>query len=168
MLIYEAYNKNNGKSYIGLTTKTLDQRKSQHVRSAKAGSNSHFHKAIRKHGEDAFEWFVVFLCNNVESLYEKEKLTISLFEPWQLYNKSLGGEHSAFGMRHTEETKQVCREYSKKRWDGRRALDKWPLWVFSLCSYSVAKKFNVPKTTWYRGRKMVNANQTMCLAKTIS
>jgi group I intron endonuclease len=163
MLIYEAYNTKNGKSYIGLTTKTLDYRKSQHLRSAKSGSKAHFHKALRKHGEEAFEWSVAMLCSNAKDLYEKERLLISLFEPWQLYNKSLGGEHSAFGMKHTDETKQVCREHSKKRWVGKRASDKWPSWVFNLCSYSVAKKFNIPKTTWYRERKLMKPNQIVDL-----
>ena len=163
MLIYEAYNTKNGKSYIGLTTKTLSNRKSQHLRSAKSNSKSHFHKALRKYGESVFEWSIVFWCNNLEDLYEKEKLVISLYEPWQLYNKSLGGEHSAFGMKHTDETKEVCREHSKKRWDGKRASDKWPTWVFNLCSYKVAKKFNVPKTTWYRERKLMESSKTVGL-----
>lgn len=152
MLIYEAYNKINGKSYIGLTTKTLDYRKSQHIRSAKSGSEMHFHKAMRKYGEDAFEWSEIVKCSSLEDLYKKEALIISLFEPWQLYNKSLGGEHSAFGMKHSEATKEVCREASLKRWSNKRSLDIWPAWLFSVCSYKVAKKFGIPKTTWYRGR----------------
>lgn len=159
MLIYEAYNKNNGKSYIGLTTKTLESRKSQHIRSSKSGSKAHFHKAIRKHGEDAFEWSEVFRTSDVQSLYEKEKLMISLFEPWQLYNKSLGGEHSAFGMKHTDATKEACRKSSLKMWSGKRATDIWPEWLFSVCSYKVAKKFGISKTTWYRSRKSKTVKQ---------
>lgn len=154
MFIYEAYNKINGKSYIGLTTNSLEVRKSQHLRSAKAGSNSHFHKAIRKYGEEVFEWSIVMLCSSKESLCEKEVLVISLYEPEQLYNKSLGGEHSAFGMRHTEEVKVVCGEHAKRRWDGKRAEDKYPEFVFSLPTYKEAKKYGVPKTTWYRQRKV--------------
>jgi group I intron endonuclease len=160
MLIYEAYNKQNGTSYIGLTTKTLDHRKSQHIRSAKSNSQSHFHKALRKYGESSFEWSVVFLCSSLEDLHKKEKVAISLYEPWQLYNKSLGGEHSAFGMKHSESTKQLCREASLNRWYGKRASDVWPDWLFNLCSYKVAKKFGVPKTTWYRERKLRCLNST--------
>jgi len=155
MILYEAYNKNNGKVYVGLTTHTLNHRKSQHLRSAKSGSNLHFHKALRKYGPDSFEWSVVMVCDSLTSLQEKEKLLISLHEPWQLYNKSLGGEHSAHGMQHTDETKEICREHALRRWDGRRANDKYPSWVFDVCSYKVAKKFNVPKTTWYRERRKI-------------
>lgn len=153
MLIYEAYNRNNGKVYIGLTTKALKQRKSAHIRSAKSGSSMYFHKAIRKHGEDAFEWSEIMFTNSLEELWRLEKLCISMHEDWQTYNTSLGGEHSAFGMKHTEETKQLCGDYARQRWDGKRASDKYPDWVFELDSYKEAAKLGVPKTTWYRYRK---------------
>lgn len=153
MIIYEAYNKNNGKVYIGLTTKTLKERKSSHLRSAKSGSKAHFHKALRKYGEESFEWSEVIYTNNLESLYRLEKMCIAMHEPWQTYNTSLGGEHSAFGMKHTDETKAVCSEYAKLRWDGKRVHDKYPDWMFELGSYREASKYGVPKTTWYRHRK---------------
>lgn len=157
MLVYEAHNKNNGKVYIGLTTSTLEVRKSSHIRSAKAGSNAYFHKAIRKHGEDAFEWSLIGTTTTLESLYELEKLVISLHEPHQTYNVSLGGEHSAYGMKHSEETKRVCGDYAKKRWDGKRSKDIYPAEAFSCKTYKEAKaKHGVPKTTWYRNKQVNN------------
>jgi len=158
MLIYEAYNKNNGKVYIGLTTLDLETRKSSHLRSAKSGSQMYFHKAIRKHGEGAFEWSVVATTDCLEQLYELEKSLIAMHEDWQTYNTSKGGEHSAYGMKHTEETKRVCGEFAKRRWDGKRAFDKYPDWVFSLDTYREAKKYGVPKTTWYRHRASKSAS----------
>jgi len=152
MLIYEAYNKNNGKVYIGLTTLSLEARRSSHIRSAKSGSQMYFHKAIRKYGESSFEWSVISTTNCLGRLYELEKKIIGMHEEWQTYNTSKGGEHSAYGMKHTEETKKVCGEFAKRRWDGKRALDKYPDWVFNLNSYKEAKKYGVPKTTWYRHR----------------
>lgn len=153
MLIYEAFNKNNGKVYVGLTTKTLEVRKASHLRSAKANSKAYFHKAIRKHGEEAFEWYRILTTGSLEELYKLEKLAISLYEPWQTYNCSLGGEHSAYGMRHSQETKDVCGRHALQRWEGARAKDIYPEWVFELSSYKEARKFHVPKTTWYRYRK---------------
>jgi group I intron endonuclease len=154
MLVYEAVNKNNGKVYVGLTTTTLKQRMSSHLRSAKAGSKMHFHKALRKYGPEAFEWSEVISCSDIESLHKAEKLCISLYEEHQRYNKSLGGEHSAYGMRHTEEVKEVCREASKKRWEGRRATEVWPKEALLCTTYKDAKTlFNIPKTTWYRLKK---------------
>lgn len=153
MIIYESYNKTNGKVYVGLTTKTLEVRKASHLRSAKAGSKSAFHRAIRKYGNDSFEWYEVAKVNCVESLHKLERLFISLYETCQTYNCSLGGEHSAYGMKHTEETKKLCGHYAKKRWNRVRAKDKYPLWAFALPSYKEAAKFGIPKTTWYRHRK---------------
>lgn len=152
MIIYEAYNKSNGKSYIGLTTKTLEHRKSGHIRSSKSNSNTHFSKAIRKYGEESFEWSTLLKCNNFDELCRLEKMVISLHEPCQLYNISSGGDAPSYGMKHSEKTKRICGEYSKKRWEGNRAKDKWPEWVFRLGSYKEAKEFGVPKTTWYRHR----------------
>ena len=77
MLIYEAYNKNNGKSYIGLTTHTLEKRKSQHLRSAKSGSLLHFHKALRKHGANAFEWSVILSCKELDKDLRGDKTSYS-------------------------------------------------------------------------------------------
>lgn len=154
MLIYEAYNKNNGKVYIGLTTNTLDVRKSSHLRSAKAGSSTYFHKAIRKHGEDAFEWSVIGTTTTLEKLYKLERLIIGMHEFEQTYNVSLGGEHSAYGMKHSEKTKQLCGEYSKKRWEGKRSHDLYPAEAFLCETYKEAKaKYAVPKTTWYRNKR---------------
>lgn len=162
MLIYEAYNKNNGKSYIGLTTHTLEKRKSQHLRSAKSGSSMHFHKALRKHGVEAFEWSVVISCSDLDKLQSLEQAVIGSYESWQLYNKSLGGEHSAFGMKHTEETKVVCRQHALGRWDNKRAIDLWPEECFSLDSYKEAKAiYGVPKTTWYRVKKQREAKNVL-------
>jgi len=45
LIIYEATNVTNGKVYVGLTTTSLKQRKGSHIRSAKAGSVTYFHKA---------------------------------------------------------------------------------------------------------------------------
>jgi group I intron endonuclease len=152
MIIYEAINKKNGKVYIGLTTQSLEKRKGSHLRSAKAGSNMHFHKALRKYGEDGFEWNVVLICSSLKSLYDKEKLLISLEEPEMRYNKSLGGEHSAYGMKHSDQTKAICKQATEKRWEGKRVTDIYPSFVFELDSYKETKKYGIPKTTWYRNR----------------
>lgn len=154
MIIYEAFNKENGKCYIGLTTKSLKVRKSSHIRSAKSGSKTYFHKALRKYGEDSFEWSVIAKTTSLKSLYKLESLFISLYEKWQLYNISSGGEHSAFGLKHSQKTKDKCSKSALERWNGKRARDKYPSWVFELKTYREAKLHGVPKTTWYRNRDL--------------
>ena len=108
MIIYEAYNKNNGKVYVGLTTKTLEHRRSQHIRSAKSNSNTHFAKAIRKWGEDSFEWSEIFRCNDFKKLCKLEQTVIQSYENWQTYNISKGGSSPAYGMTHSVSTKKLC------------------------------------------------------------
>lgn len=162
MLVYKAHNTKNGKVYIGLTTQSLEVRKSSHLRSARSGSIAYFHKAIRKHGEDSFEWSIVGVVDSLESLYELEKQVISSYESSQTYNVSLGGEHSAYGLKHTDEVKAVCGEFAKRRWDGKRSEDIYPQEVFLCASYKEAKNlYGIPKTTWYRQkRKYTSGSQT--------
>ena len=151
MIVYEATNKINGKVYVGLTTTNLKHRRGSHIRSAKSGSMAYFHKALRKYGADSFEWDVVILTNNLQKLYQLEKMVIGMYEPWQTYNTSLGGEHSAYGMKHSKATKDLCRQHAKARWDGKRAVDKYPEEAYLCSSYKEAAiKYGVPKTTWYR------------------
>ena len=91
---------------------------------------------------------------SLEDLYELEKQTIGSYDPSQTYNISLGGEHSAYGMRHTDEVKTLCGEFAKRRWDGKRSEDLYPKEAFLCSSYKEAKRlYGVPKTTWYRNRR---------------
>jgi len=156
LIIYEAYNKNNGKVYIGLTTKTLQHRKSQHLRSARSNSNTHFAKAIRKWGEDSFEWEVILRCSDYNTLCRMEVMMIGMHEPWQTYNTSIGGSAPAHGMKHTDKVKELCSTYARKRWEGKRAKDKWPEHLFKLPTYKEASRHGIPKTTWYRYREIVD------------
>jgi len=49
-LIYKHTFKTTGKSYIGKTSQTMEQRLYNHTFLAKKGSETHFHRAIRKYG----------------------------------------------------------------------------------------------------------------------
>lgn len=71
MLIYKATNIENGKCYIGQTTKTLEHRKREHLDSAK-NPIFRFHRAIKMYGADKFIWEVIDTANTVDELNEKE------------------------------------------------------------------------------------------------
>ena len=82
-LVYMHWNQISHKAYIGLTTKTMLERWSQHVYLAyytnKKGnytSNTHFHKAIRKYGIDT--WLHVELYSGTTSNMSLEELESSL------------------------------------------------------------------------------------------
>jgi len=44
-----------GKSYIGLTSKSMNERLYEHVKASKCDSNTRFHQAIRKYGIEKFK-----------------------------------------------------------------------------------------------------------------
>lgn len=79
MEIYKVTNKINGKAYIGKTSKGLERRMAEHLKSASHGSQHVFHKAIRKYGSQSFEWFIVDIADSLDILNEKEIYWISYF-----------------------------------------------------------------------------------------
>lgn len=84
-MIYLIINKVNGKRYIGKTTKTLEERWYRHIKDAEYGSDTFFHRAIRKHGAHNFS--IEFLA---EGLEEEEVKMIKAFNPE--YNMTQGGD----------------------------------------------------------------------------
>lgn len=93
LLVYVVTNKQNQKQYVGMTTRGLEARRKQHFYYAKSGSEVHFHRAIRKYGEEAFSWEVVYVGETVEELFEKEIELIAELDTYKNgYNMTLGGE----------------------------------------------------------------------------
>jgi len=89
MIIYKAINTENGKVYIGKTTKTLSERiKSHKYRSNKV--DTVFYRAIRKYGFDKFEWEVIKTCYTTNELNLEEIKYIK--ENVNGYNIAKGGD----------------------------------------------------------------------------
>lgn len=55
-LVYVARCLVSGKSYVGVTSRGLRERRRKHISRALAGSNLRFHRALRKYGPDLFTW----------------------------------------------------------------------------------------------------------------
>lgn len=92
-LIYKATNIITGKSYIGLTTKTLKQRKAEHLEAATFNSPLQFHRAIREYGAKNFEWEVITRRKTLKGLANAEIRYIEKYGTFQYgYNASTGGE----------------------------------------------------------------------------
>uniref|UniRef100_A0A6M3K5S2 Putative endonuclease n=1 Tax=viral metagenome TaxID=1070528 RepID=A0A6M3K5S2_9ZZZZ len=98
MLIYKATNKINGKLYIGQTTGNLSQRKRNHKCESLRGSNSVFHRAIRKYEFENFKWKVLCKCESKEELDEMEFHFIKQYNTHisnkKGYNMTFGGEYN--------------------------------------------------------------------------
>jgi group I intron endonuclease len=106
-IVYVATNIINGNRYIGVTSRGLSYRKSNHYSKARAkfsngGNCPKFHAAIRKYGEDAFSWEILETHANVDDMITAEIRLIAELKPE--YNLAAGGE-GAKGIKHTEETK---------------------------------------------------------------
>jgi hypothetical protein len=91
------------KSYIGITTTSLEFRKKTHIQSAfnenHGRYNIHFYKAIRKYDLNFFQWYVIdivkreFLEELIEELKELEIQYIEEFDTFaNWYNKTPGGD----------------------------------------------------------------------------
>jgi group I intron endonuclease len=84
-MIYLITNTVNGKQYIGKTTRTMEVRWYFHLDAAKRGSQTHLHRAIRKHGADAF--LVEYLADGLD---DEEIIMIERHMP--AYNMTRGGD----------------------------------------------------------------------------
>ena len=107
MIVYRAKNKINNKSYIGITTKTLEHRKITHQKAAKY-SNRKFYTALNKYGFDNFEWSVLAEGSDITDLENKEQYYIEKYNSFNGgYNLTSGGESLK---EYSEESKELMRE----------------------------------------------------------
>lgn len=106
MIVYRAKNKINNKSYIGITTKTLEHRKITHQKAAKY-SNRKFYTALNKYGFGNFEWSVLEECNSITELENKEVYYIEKYDSLNNgYNLTSGGESTK---EYSDESKELMR-----------------------------------------------------------
>lgn len=98
MIVYMAYCGKTNSFYYGKTTKTLHTRRRLHWNEAESGrGQSWFHKAIRKHGKDAFTWHIIEHCDSISELNAAEVRWIALSRECghRLYNLTKGGDGGA-------------------------------------------------------------------------
>ena len=137
MIIYKATNKINGKSYIGQTIHSVDNRRKRHYYEAKT-SNYKFHNALNKYKDSDFEWDIVCECSSYDELNDREQYYINHYntlddkngynmkpgglnaghseETRKKLSKMFSGEGGPFyGKKHTDESKQKMSEMAKER-----------------------------------------------------
>ena len=91
-IIYKAQNTITGGCYIGATTKSIEERKQDHLQKANSGSGQKFHNAITTLGTGSFVWEQLDTASNPNELAEKETKYIYDFKAQEEgYNSDCGG-----------------------------------------------------------------------------
>ena len=104
--IYRIENKLNGKKYIGLTRKSIEERWGQHVRVANRYNKTYLHRAITKYGAGNFEIMWYASTWDMAYLGELERLIIIDVEPE--YNQTNGGEVT-LGRKYSDAVRDIIR-----------------------------------------------------------
>jgi group I intron endonuclease len=121
--IYKIQNQETGKSYIGYTSKSIQERMNEHLRDSKR-YNHHFAKALSKYSACVWKIEAIDFAFSQEEAVKKEMKYISLFETKKTgYNSTDGGE-GTFGYSWTEEQKLKASENAYERTDAHREAQK--------------------------------------------
>ena len=149
-VVYCAQNKIDQKIYIGQSTLSLYKRKLYHGGHVRQGSQTYFHRAIRKHGFDQFLWCILSNENDEDKLNELE---IHWIKELEATNKEYGynlreGGHPGGRLISIERKKELSEKYRGKgnSFYGKKHSDK------SKKLISETKKGNSP--CWSKGLKM--------------
>lgn len=91
-IIYKAQNTITGECYIGATTKSIEDRKQDHLQKVNSGQGHKFHNAISTTGVNNFKWEQLDTASNPNELAEKETKYIYDFKTREEgYNSDCGG-----------------------------------------------------------------------------
>ena len=93
MVVYKVTNMINGKVYIGKTESDLKVRRAGHYQSVKRGSESNFHRALRKGNRNDFKWEILNEYNTKEDMNIAEVNYIKEYDTYKNgYNMTEGGD----------------------------------------------------------------------------
>jgi len=91
-IIYKVINTKTDQVYIGTTTKSIDERKKDHLQKSNKGTGYKFHNAISTYGTDSFRWIQIDTASNNDELASKEIKYISEYDSLENgYNSDKGG-----------------------------------------------------------------------------
>ena len=134
----------------------------------RSGSQLHFHNALRKYGEAAFDWQIIDEVETEQELNEKEKYWIQFyksFDPDFGYNLTLGGDGGVMvpEVRKRMRTRKGCvlSEATKKKMsDARKGNPGY--WVGKKQSAEHRQKnSSANKTRWSLNKSGAKTNNNM-------
>jgi len=103
----------NRKQYVGITSATLELRKTEHFSKSRKGSNFAIHNALRKY--DNSTWEILNLCSSFEEAKELEKRYIKELNTLAPngYNLTIGGDGFNKNRKFSEEHRKNLSESHK-------------------------------------------------------
>ena len=181
--IYKITNLINGKVYIGLTTKTVEERWKQHKALVENGNTRHLYSSMRKYGIENFKIETIDSANTVTELGELEKKYIKEYNSKDYnigYNLTNGGE-TANGISNPKARLTEDDVYEIRNLYGECRLgthDAWELYKDKI-SYSAFEKvwegitwlhinrevYTDKNLKWHKTHSKVYLGETNCNAK---
>lgn len=104
-IVYQIKNTKNGKQYIG-STKNKRKRWNSHKKALQRGEhhNIHLQRAWGKYGEEMFDFTILEIVKNGNSLLDREQFYLDKLSPE--YNIALDTKATMEGRKHTEKAKE--------------------------------------------------------------
>lgn len=91
--VYKISNNINDKVYIGVTTRTIEERFAEHKYRIEERNSIHLYQAMKKYGKENFKIELIDTANSKEEMFEKEKYYIKYYDSYNNgYNLTYGGE----------------------------------------------------------------------------
>jgi group I intron endonuclease len=114
MKIYKVYcHTINNKKYIGYTEKDIEKRLEEHIKDSIKGSDTYFHRAIRKYGSSSIKTEKLYECFTEDEAKNKEIYYINCFDTYKNgYNMTPGGSG---GNTKSKYSKIKMKKWSKNR-----------------------------------------------------
>jgi len=111
-IIYKAENTFTGEVYVGATSKSLYERKNDHLHKSNKRSDLCFHQAIGTYGSDSFIWTEVDSANSLNDLAEKETDYIYIYDSFENgYNSNRGGGFKKTVYQYSIESGKLINSY---------------------------------------------------------
>lgn len=125
-IVYRHLNTRNGKCYVGQTKNGLTKRWKSHIDAALRGSELRFHQALRKHGIECWQSFILEENLSVDDANKSESKWIEFY---QSADREKGYNSDKFGRNHDrqwmdDEHKQKIAEATKEFWSSDKGQEK--------------------------------------------
>lgn len=105
MFIYKISNDINDKVYIGRTTRTLNLRWKEHIKSLEKGDTRQIYCAMRKYGIEHFTIEPIYECDNLDELVKAEYILCKQYSAYENgYNMTEAGETNPMEFEKSKES----------------------------------------------------------------